>query len=145
MREKEELIKDIVNLLDRYAADIKSFSKFNWNDSSVHAEYFLKNLLNHIFDWKLTHVGEKLKPNTPAIDLFSEESGRVVQVTSQSTDLNKKITKTISDFEKDWKENYPRLIIFIITRIDNRDKKYSDRDDVEILYFENLIDQILMQ
>lgn len=142
MREKEELIKDIVNFLDRYAADIKSFSKFNWNDSSVHAEYFLKNLLNHIFDWKLTHVGEKLKPNTPAIDLFSEESGRVVQVTSQSTDLNKKITKTISDFENDWKENYPRLIIFIITRIDNKAKKYSDRDDVEILYFENLIEVI---
>ncbi len=142
MREKEDLIKDIVTLLDRYAADIKSFSKFNWNDSSVHAEYFIKNLLNHIFGWKLTHVGDKLKPNTPTIDLFSKETGTVVQVTSQSTKLNEKITGTIIGFDKDWKASFPKLKIFIISRIENKSQKYSDRGDIEILYFENIISEI---
>ncbi|MFY9308435.1 MAG: SMEK domain-containing protein [Bacteroidia bacterium] len=143
MNDKSIYIEQIVVLLKRYQSDLIANGEFNLLNSHIHAEYFLKQLLNHVCPtWKLKHTAEKFSHNTSSIDLFSEEQGLVVQVTAQKTNHREKIEGTIKKYNADWKAKFPRLRIFFIKQASDELVKEFETEKIKILSFNNIIARI---
>src|SRR5690606_7855347 len=143
MNDKSIYIEQIVVLLKRYQSDLIANGEFNLLNSHIHAEYFLKQLLNHVSPpWKLKHTAEKFSHNTSSIDLFSEEQGLVVQVTAQKTNHREKIEGTIKKYNADWKAKFPRLRIFFIKQASDELVKEFETEKIKILSFNNIIARI---
>jgi hypothetical protein len=132
-------IEHITTLLGNYLNDIKLKGKFNWLSDHVHAEYFFKRLLNLLYDWKLTHTEELFGHNTPDIDLVSEHTGVVVQVTANSQPKTK-IKDTVKGYKTNWHSKYPKLkILFIQTDLDYEKHK---GDEYELITYRKIIQRI---
>lgn len=143
MNDKSFYIEQILLLLKRYENDVIANGEFNLLNSHIHAEYFLKQLLNHVCPtWKLKHTSEKFKHNASSIDLFSEEQGLVVQVTAQKTNHRTKIEGTIAKYNLKWKDRFPRLRIFFIKQVTDDLVKEFESDNIKILSFHNILTKI---
>ena len=143
MNDKSIYIEQILQLLKRYENDLIANGEFNLLNSHIHAEYFLKQLLNHVCPtWKLKHTSEIYSHNTSSIDLFSEEQGLVVQVTAQKTNHRTKIEGTITKYNDKWKDKFPRLRIFFIKPVSDELIKEFEKDKIKILSFNNIITRI---
>ena len=143
MNDKSIYIEQIVVLLKRYQSDLIANGEFNLLNSHIHAEYFLKQLLNHVCPtWKLKHTAEKFSHNTSSIDLFSEEQGLVVQVTAQKTNHREKIEGTIKKYNAAWKTKFPRLRIFFIKQASDELVKEFETENIKILSFNNILSRI---
>jgi hypothetical protein len=143
MNDKSIYIEQIVVLLKRYQSGLIANGEFNLLNSHIHAEYFLKQLLNHVWPtWKLKHTAEKFSHNTSSIDLFSEEQGLVVQVTAQKTNHREKIEGTIKKYNAAWKTNFPRLRIFFIKQASDDLVKEFETDKIKILSFNSILARI---
>ncbi len=140
---KYNIDEHIARLLNRYAADIALYGKFNWTSEHVHAEYFFKNLINLIEDCELIHTSEtKLSPNTPGIDLFSDKKDFALQITARTTRLKDKVKGTIKQFDEHWKNNYSLLKILFFTDDTKELKNYSLPVNVEIQTHATIIEKI---
>lgn len=143
MNDKNYFIEQIITLLKRYQADLLANGEFNLLNSHVHAEYFLKQLLNHVSPtWKLKHTSESFSHNTSSIDLFSDEHQIVVQITAQKTNHRDKIESTIKKYNLEWKTKYPRLRIFFIKEAAKELINEFETADIKILSFNNIISKI---
>lgn len=143
MTDKEHYIEQITSLLNRYKRDLIDNGKFNFLNSHVHAEYFLKQLLNHACPkWRLKHTSEYYSHNTSSIDLFDKQNGLVVQVTAQNSNHRNKIKGTIEKFNRDWKAEFPHLRIFFISDVEQELVKEFKTDKIKIISFKTLIPKI---
>lgn len=137
MQKKE--IEHITTLLGNYLSDIEIKGKFNWLSDHVHAEYFFKRLLNLLYDWKLSHTEELFGHNTPDIDLVSQHTGVVVQITANSQPM-RKIKDTVDGYKTNWKSKYPKLkILFIQPKFDYKKHK---SEEFELITFGQIIHKI---
>jgi len=143
MNDRSNYIEQIIVLLKRYQSDLIANGEFNLLNSHIHAEYFLKQLLNHVSPpWKLKHTAEKFSHNTSSIDLFSEEQGLVVQVTAQKSNHREKIESTIKKYNAEWKEKFPRLRIFFIKQASDKLVNEFETEKIKILSFNSIITRI---
>jgi len=145
MNSTEQYSKEI----ERFFVDYKSYLNIQANkglyDTHKYAEFFFKQLLNIIFDWDIQHTEEKYSINTSGIDLFSSKGdGYSIQVTAQRSSYDKKIKKTISDYEENWKNKYKKLkILFIQENVNELSVKYnSDDGNIEIISFKEINKEI---
>lgn len=143
MNDRSIYIEQIIVWLKRYENDLLANGEFNLLNSHIHAEYFLKQLLNLVCPaWKLKHTSEKYSHNTSSIDLFSEEYGLVVQVTAQKTNQRSKIEDTIKTYNLKWKDKFPRLRIFFVKQASDELVKEFETENIKILSFNSIIVRI---
>lgn len=144
MNKSNQYCDEISRILNNYKGYLNQQAKASLLDNHKSAEYLFKQLLNLIYNWELKHTEERYSTNTSGIDLFSlKDSGYSVQITAQNTAHDKKVTDTIADYDKNWKNKYKNLkILFIQTEADNL-KKYNTADKlIEILSFKELLIEI---
>lgn len=142
MNKSNQYCDEISRILNNYKGYLNQQAKASLLDNHKSAEYLFKQLLNLIYNWELKHTEEKYSTNTSGIDLFSsKDSGYSVQITAQNPPHGKKVTDTIADYEKNWKNKYKNLkILFIQTEADSLKKKYNSIDKlIEILSFKELL------
>lgn len=143
MNNRSFYIEQIIVWLKRYENDLLANGEFNLLNSHIHAEYFLKQLLNLVCPvWKLSHTSEKYSHNTSSIDLFSEEYGLVVQITAQRKNQRDKIQETIKKYNLQWKDKFPRLRIFFIKQASDDLIKEFETENIKILSFNSIIARI---
>ena len=144
MNKSNQYCDEISRILNNYKGYLNQQAKASLLDNHKSAEYLFKQLLNLIYNWELKHTEERYSTNTSGIDLFSiKDSGYSVQITAQNTAHDKKVTHTIADYDKNWKNKYKKLkILFIQTEADNL-KKFNTADKlIEILSFKELLIEI---
>lgn len=144
MNKSNQYCDEISRILNNYKGYLNQQAKASLLDNHKSAEYLFKQLLNLIYNWELKHTEERYSTNTSGIDLFSiKDSGYSVQITAQNTAHDKKVTDTIADYDKNWKNKYKKLkILFIQTEADNL-KKFNTADKlIEILSFKELLIEI---
>ncbi len=145
MSKSDQYCNEISRILNDYKGYLNQQAKASKFDNHKSAEYLFKQLLNLIYNWELKHTEERYSTNTSGIDLFSsKDSGYSVQITAQNTAHDKKVTDTIADYDKNWKNKYKNLkILFIQDAADSLRKKYNSTDKlIEILSFKELLIEI---
>jgi tetratricopeptide (TPR) repeat protein len=92
MLERQKLIDDIRKGVAALQSYIQPGGALNLTDTNVHAETFVRELLNALFGWSLVSANRETS-NYPCIDLIDHAQGLAVQVTSEkgSAKLNKTI------------------------------------------------------
>ncbi|EAY24740.1 SMEK domain-containing protein [Microscilla marina] len=115
---RDYYLKQISHQLAVYRVNIHQNSK-GLNDYSYNtgAEYFYRDLLNTIYDWKLTNLNSQTK-NAAAIDLGDKNAKVAIQITSDSS--SNKVHETLKKFmEGQLYQDYERLIVLVITTKQN--------------------------
>ena len=77
-------------------------------DSHIELETFFRDMLNLVYDWKLSNANTLFGKDQDSFDLSSEKKSLAIQVTVTTT--AKKIRKTINSFVGKHDSNYRRLI-----------------------------------
>lgn len=123
---REILIKEIIDEFSILQHRIEFLSENNLQDINLISEYHIQELLNILFDLKLTNSNQKSK-NCVGIDLEDVDNRIAVQVTKNSRKT--KIQETLDKFfQKSLHDRFSTLLIVILGK---KLKKYSD------LKFEN--------
>ena len=113
MTQRENSLQTITNWLNFLRVQVDLRNALNLQDINVVAENFFRDFLNLLYGYNLKNANRD-KQNTPAIDLFDDKEGIVIQVTSDNS--SDKVHKTINGFNEGLLYNsYKRLIMLIIT------------------------------
>ena len=113
MTQRDNSLRTIIRWLSFLRTQVELSNSLNLQDINVVAENFFRDFLNLLYGYELKNANRD-KQNTPAIDLFDDERGIVIQVTSDNS--AEKIHKTINGFNEGLLYNtYNRLIMLIIT------------------------------
>jgi hypothetical protein len=120
MNKREIELKKISNEFAKWRVQIENLNSLNLYDTNLFSENSICNILNAIFDYKLTNINPLIR-NSPAIDLIDKKNRIAVQVTS--TNSKDKIQKTLDKFfRNDLNKEYDQLFIIILGTKQN---KYS--------------------
>lgn len=126
LRVTDNMRDEIDKALRGYIEGIKIRTKGNINSEAVTAEGFFRNLLNLLYDYKLTK--DKIESaNNETIDLHSVELKICVQVSAQNT--KQKIETTVASFVKKEKYKIYEQLHFVIL---DREKDF-DYDENSLL------------
>ena len=140
---REEYLKQIIEKLAAWQAEIKLRGKANLYDSHIIAEYYVKELFNVFFGYDLKNLNDSSR-NFPGIDLGDQTEGVAVQVTA--TKRRDKIQSTLDKFGKnELYKDYPHLYIFILSEKQNSYQPFDTKGlfsfdiDKHILDIDDLI------
>jgi len=123
MIEIENRINQICQKLTYCQLIIENKTTLECYDINKIAENFIANILNFLFDWKLTNINND-KKNFPSIDLH--DINRKISVQVSSNNSNNKIQDTINKFiENKLFEKYNYLYFFLLK---NKLKKYNIKE-----------------
>ncbi|HAF29327.1 MAG TPA: hypothetical protein DCG75_09805 [Bacteroidales bacterium] len=148
MSKLNKYCEQISRILNDYKGFLNQQAKASLLDNHKYSEYLFKQLLNLIYNLELKHTEEKYSTNTSGIDLFSSKGdGYSVQITAQNTSQDKKVTDTIADYKKNWKDKYKSLkILFIQTDVDSLRKIHNSSDNlIEVISFKEILKEIIRQ
>jgi hypothetical protein len=120
MLKSGKLIENIIQNLTIFKIEIQSNSKLGLNNQHIHAENFLKNILNIIFDWKLESLNSDTS-NFPGLDLGDSENSVAFQITGDNS--SHKINKTLDSIKKEKHYlKYKKIYVFVLSK---KQKKYT--------------------
>lgn len=120
MLKSGKLIENIIQNLTIFKIEIQSNSKLGLNNQHIHAENFLKNILNIIFDWKLESLNSGTS-NFPGLDLGDSENSVAFQITGDNS--SHKINKTLDSVKKEKHYlKYKKIYVFVLSK---KQKKYT--------------------
>lgn len=124
MLKSGKLIENIIQNLTIFKTEIQSNSKLGLNNQHIHAENFLKNILNIIFDWKLESLNRDTS-NFPGLDLGDSENSVAFQITGDNS--SHKINKTLDSVKKEKHYlKYDKIYVFVLSK---KQKKYTLSQD----------------
>lgn len=122
---------------------VKSNVKDCHYDINHECENFYRDLLNDLYDWKLSNLNAKDR-NAKGIDLIDEENKIAIQVTSN--DSSTKIQDTIKKFEETYSKNdYELYVLNILTKKNypRAEFKFKDGSEYDLKKYNIDVDDIL--
>lgn len=143
--ERKKIIDDIIEQLTFLKIVINTYTGAGLYDVAIYGEDLFQQLLNLIFNYKLTNANLLEKKNYPAIDLSDKDNGICFQITADSS--SKKVEKTISEYiDKELYKTYQILKFLILKKKVNHSKTSFETQGLfsfdkvnDILYIDDLI------
>jgi hypothetical protein len=126
------LYQMISSLLFELANDVKHSNGLHLHDNAIHAENFLCELLNLVFDWNLENANQT-KTNQQVFDLVDVRKKIFVQVTTTQAH-QAKYSKVQKDLNKSAYKRYKIFHIFYISRKVNQ--RYLEQQNVNGIQYE---------
>ncbi len=121
---KEIEIKETINLITWWIAEIKANNYIGFYDINKVTEDLAMKLLNEIYDYQLENLNYE-KNNYPGIDLGDKTNKIGFQITSRKD--TRKIRESMEQFVKGPNEIYSNGIRFLILNQDNKPQLSKDK------------------
>jgi hypothetical protein len=105
------LIGEIIDELSTISGQVKLRCGLGFNDLSVFAENFCRDVLNILLPADLHNLNEG-RSNEPALDLGDDVNGWAFQITATASSA--KVNKTLEKLTSDQKKRFPKIRVLIL-------------------------------
>ncbi|MCA9135685.1 MAG: SpoIIE family protein phosphatase [Planctomycetales bacterium] len=125
LRRLENYLPEITERLLYLDQSVRAHKALRHQNSHIEIEVFFRDLLNLVFDWKLTNANRLFGRNQDSFDLSDTAKGIAVQVTV-TTDAAK-IRETLTKFIEKYDKDFCRLVfVYPFIEISNSTANFDD-------------------